>query len=148
MRDLIIDTPSMQSLWQRFSSILLTFFFWIVWFFIWTPLVTAIAWYIGLDLIYFEMFEMDGYKAMIHDFTIFLGVVTLLGGSLAVWAAYNFFRFRGVDRRAALIPVSSQEIAEYFEIKETELKKNQQAKVISVSFNDTGKIIDITNQTF
>jgi len=148
MKDLIIDAPSMQSLWQRFSSVIVTFVFWMVWFFIWIPLATAFAWYLGFDLIYFEMFEMDGYKALIDEIYRFIGVVSLLGGSLAIWAAYNYFRFRGKQRRTAQTQVSSKEMAEFFGIKEAELNENQQAKLVSVSFDNVGNIVRMTRQDF
>ena len=144
MKDLIIDTPSIQTQWQRFSSVIFTFIFWVLWFFIWIPLVTAFAWYLGFDLIYFEMFQTDGYKALVDEFFRFMRVVLLLGGSLALWAAYNYYRFRGKKRRGAPAQVSSKEMAEYFEVKEAELHENQQAKYVSVSFDETGKIIEMT----
>ena len=148
MKDLIIDAPSMQSLWQRFSSVIVTFIFWGVWFFIWIPLATAFAWYLGFDLIYFEMFEMDGYKALIDEIYRFIGVVSLLGGSLAIWAAYNYFRFRGKQRRATQAQVSSKEMAEFFGVKEAELNENKQAKLVSVSFDNVGNIVRMTRQGF
>lgn len=148
MKDLIIDAPSMQSLWQRFSSVIVTFIFWGVWFFIWIPLATAFAWYLGFDLIYFEMFEMDGYKALIDEIYRFIGVVSLLGGSLAIWAAYNYFRFRGKQRRATQAQVSSKEMAEFFGVKEAELNENKQAKLVSVSFDNVGNIVRMTRQDF
>ena len=148
MKDLIIDAPSMQSLWQRFSSVIVTFVFWVVWFFIWIPLATAFAWYLGFDLIYFEMFEMDGYKALIDEIYRFIGVVSLLGGSLAIWAAYNYFRFRGKQRRATQAQVSSKEMAEFFGVKEAELNENKQAKLVSVSFDNVGNIVRMTRQDF
>ena len=148
MKDLIIDAPSMQSLWQRFSSVIVTFIFWGVWFFIWIPLATAFAWYLGFDLIYFEMFEMDGYKALIDEIYRFIGVVSLLGGSLAIWAAYNYFRFRGKQRRATQAQVSSKEMAEFFGVKEAELNENKQAKLVSVSFDNVGNIVRMTRQYF
>ena len=148
MKDLIINAPSMQSLWQRFSSVIVTFVFWVIWFFIWIPLATAFAWYLGFDLIYFEMFQMGGYKALINEIYKFIWVISLLGGSLAIWAAYNYFRFRGKQRRTALKQVSLKEMAEFFEIKEAELNENKQAKFISVSFDDIGNIVRMTRQDF
>lgn len=145
MRDLIINTPTMQSLWQRYSSVFFTFIFWVVWFFLWIPVATAFAWYLGIDLVYFEMFEMDGYKAVIDDLFRFLVVVAVLGGSLAIWAAYNYFRFRGKDRRSEQKTITPKEIAESFEIKDSTLKKYQHAKLVSVSFDDTGKITGIND---
>ncbi len=143
MRDLIINTPSLQSLWQRYASIIFTFLFWGIWFFLWIPIVTVVAWYFGFSLVYFEMFEMGGYETAIDDFSRFLTVVALLGGSLSVWASYNYFRFRGVDRRAAQKPVTQEEIADFFEIEYLLLKKAKHANLVSVSFDEDGKIIDI-----
>ncbi len=133
----------MQSLWQRYSSVLLTFIFWVVWFFLWVPVATLIAWYFGINLVYFEMFSMDGYKAVGHDVVRFLVVVAILGSSLAIWAAYNYFRFKGKDRRKIQQSVSSKEMAGFFEIDYLMLKKYQHARMLSVSFDEAGKIIGI-----
>jgi biofilm PGA synthesis protein PgaD len=142
-RELIIDSPSMQSLWQRYSSVIITFAFWVLWFFLWVPVITAIAWYQGLHIAYFEMFEMDGFKAVIASFFTFFKVVMLLGGSLAVWASYNFFRFRGKDRRKAVMPVTVKDLADFFDLDEKRLTQLQQEKIISVSFDANGQIASI-----
>ncbi len=143
MRNLIINTPSLQNLWQRYASVLLTFIFWGVWFFLWIPIATLIAWYFGFTLLYFEMFEMGGFETATQDFIRFLIVVACLGGSLAIWASYNYLRFRGVDRRAAQKPVSQEQIGDFFKIEYSILKKAKHAKLVSVSFDEDGKIIDI-----
>ncbi len=142
-RDLILNSPSMQTLWQRYSSIIITFAFWVMWFFLWVPVITAIAWYQGIHLAYFEMFEMDGFKAVIADFFVFLKIVMLLGGSLAIWAGYNFFRFRGKERRKAVKPVSVEDLAVFFEMDVELLKQRQQEKMISVAFDANGQICSI-----
>lgn len=140
MKDLILDSPSMQTLWQRYSSVIITFVFWVLWFFLWVPVITAIAWYLGLHLTYFEMFEMDGFKAVIQDFLAFLKVVALLGGSLAVWAGYNFLRFRGKDRRKAVSPVNVEEVASYFKLDPGLVLEQQKTKLLTVTFSEEGEI--------
>ena len=75
-------------------------------------------------------------------------MVSLLGGSLAIWAAYNYFRFRGKQRRATQAQVSSKEMAEFFGVKEAELNENKQAKLVSVSFDNVGNIVRMTRQYF
>jgi len=143
MKELIINTPSMQSLWQSYSSVLITFIFWLLWFFLWVPVATAIAWYSGLHLAYFEMFEMDGFKSVIDDFLGFLQIVALLGGSLAIWASYNFLRFRGNERRKPQKPVEIEQVADYFDLDVETLKQRRKEKMITVNFDDKGKIIGI-----
>ncbi len=142
-RELILNSPSMQTLWQRYSSFIITFAFWVLWFFLWIPVITAIAWYQGIHLAYFEMFEMNGLKAVIADFFAFLKIVTLLGGSLAIWASYNFIRFKGKERRKAAKPVTIEELATFFDIDVKLLKQRQQQKMISVAFDSNGQITHI-----
>lgn len=138
MRDLIINSPSLQTLRQRYSSVLITLVFWVIWFFLWIPIITAVAWYLGFDVMYFEMFEMSGYKEVIRSFINFLIVVAILGGSLAVWATYNYLRFRGKDRRSAIKVVTPADISNYLNVDEDELKKYQHDRFVSVDFDDEG----------
>ncbi|MDP3334575.1 MAG: poly-beta-1,6-N-acetyl-D-glucosamine biosynthesis protein PgaD, partial [Methylococcaceae bacterium] len=72
MKDLIINTPSLQSIKQKYVSALFTFVFWVVWIFLWTPLVTLIGWILGVDLVIFQMIELGGYQGVVADFILFL----------------------------------------------------------------------------
>ncbi len=144
MKDLILNSPSMQSLWQRYSSVILTFIFWVLWFFLWVPVATLLAWYLGYHLVYFEMFTLQGYKQVIHDFVMFIISVAIMGGSLAIWAAYNFIRFKGNDRRTKPQTVTLEDQAEFFGIDSDLLRKYRQASYVRVSFDDNGKITDLS----
>lgn len=144
MKDLIINTPSLQSIKQKYVSALLTFAFWVVWIFLWTPLVTLIGWILGVDLVIFQMIELGGYQGVVADFILFLLCVALMGGALAIWAGYNFVRFRNVDRRTPLPPVTNSQLAEFFKVNEASLSTQQEAQCLSVSFDDDGNIIRST----
>jgi len=144
VKDLIIDTPSLQSLKQKYLSALLTFVFWVVWIFLWTPFVTLLGWLLGIDLVIFQMIELGGYQGVVADFILFLLCVAIMGGALAMWAGYNFFRFRNVDRRTPLPPVANSQLAEFFKIDMAALSKQQQSQCLSVSFDDEGNIIRCT----
>ncbi len=144
MRELIINAPSVQTLWQRSTSVIFTFVFWVVWFFLWIPLATLIAWYLGIDLVYFQMFELDGFRIVMKDFFRFIQVVGLLGGTLGLWAAYNYLRFKGREKRKALPQLSEHMLADYLGIDIEMLKGYQQERALSVKFDDSGRILAIT----
>jgi biofilm PGA synthesis protein PgaD len=144
MKDLIIDTPSLQSLKQKYLSTFLTFVFWVVWIFLWTPLITLIGWLLGIDWMYFQMIELGGYEAVANDFMYFLLYVTIMAGMLAIWASYNFFRFRNVDRRLALPPTDNSQLSEFFKVDMATLSQKQHTQCLSVSFDDEGNIISST----
>jgi len=143
MENLIINSPSMQSLWQRYSSFILTFIFWVIWFFLWVPVATLLAWYFGYHLVYFEMFTLEGYKEVIQDFISFLVIVAIMGGSLAIWATYNFMRFKGKDRRSKPQTITLQDQAEFFGVDSSLLQIYQKKDFVSVSFDEKGNIVDL-----
>lgn len=140
-RPLIIDSPSLQNLRQRYLSVTFTFVFWVIWILLWTPLITLIGWFFGLDLVYIEMIKLEGYKSVIADFGLFLICITVIGGILGIWAAYNFFRFKDLERRAALDPVNNRQLAAFFGVDPQTLTKQQKAQCLSVSFDSQGNII-------
>jgi len=70
--------------------------------------------------------------------------VALMGGALAIWARYNFVRFRNVDRRTPLPPVTNSQLAEFFKVNEAILSTQQEVQCLSVSFDDDGNIIRST----
>lgn len=142
MKPLIISTPSLQNLRQKYVSTVLTFLFWVIWIFLWTPLVTLVGWVLGLEQVYFQMVALDGYREVLKDFVLFLEWVAVMGGALAIWALYNFLRFRNVERRTALPPVTMTQQATFFRVDAEILAKHQQARCLSVSFDANGNIVE------
>ncbi|MCK9607286.1 MAG: poly-beta-1,6-N-acetyl-D-glucosamine biosynthesis protein PgaD [Methylomonas sp.] len=140
-KPLVIDSPSLQSLRQRYLSATFTFVFWVIWILLWTPLITLIGWLFGLDLVYIEMIKLEGYKGVIADFGLFLICITVIGSILGIWAAYNFYRFKDLERRAAIEPVNNRQLAAFFKIELQTLTKQQKAQCLSVSFDNQGHII-------
>ncbi len=140
-RSLVIHNPSLQSLRQKYVSRVLTFVFWLLWFFLWIPLITLIGWVAGIDIFYLEMIELEGYQEVIAEFSLFLLGVTGIGGLLGIWALYNFQRFKNVERRAAINPVNNQQLAAFFQIGESTLADLQKTRCFSLDFDPEGKIV-------
>ncbi len=113
-RSLVIHRPSLQTLRQKYVSRVLTFVFWLLWFFLWIPLITFIGWIAGFDIFYLEMIELEGYQEVAAEFSLFLLGVAIIGGLLGIWALYNFLRFKNVERRTAINPVNNQQLADFF----------------------------------
>ncbi len=143
MKPLVIDTPSVQSLRQKYISALLTFIFWVIWIFLFTPLITLLGWLLGIHLVYFQMIELEGSKAVIENFGAFLECLAAIGGSLSAWAYYNYWRFGKIDRRTQLPPVTNDQLSAFFHVEESSLSAQQENKCLSVSFDEAGNIIRI-----
>lgn len=104
-----------------------------------------IGWWAGIDLFYVHMIKLDGNQLLYKDLFFFLKWILLLSGTLAIWAAYNYFRFRKVERRMALAAVTNQELSTFFGIETIALNKQQLAKYICVRFDEKGTITEINN---
>ena len=96
---LIIEHPEWQTLRQRTLYASITLIFWMAWGYLWTPLLTFAAWAFGLTKTYEHMVTLEGYRGLLRLFGLYLLVIVCMGGSLLAWAFYNYFRFRGIERR-------------------------------------------------
>jgi biofilm PGA synthesis protein PgaD len=143
-RELIINTPSVLSLKQRTASGFLSFIFWLLWLYLWIPLLTFLGWYLGFDLVHFQIIELKQNPKFLEELIFFAKVVVLFSLAFAIWVSYNYFRFRGVDRRTQAYHVSTKQLAEHYNVNMFKLMDHQAAKYISVSFDEDG---NITNHT-
>lgn len=136
----IIDTPKLQSLRLKYSSTLITLVFWIIWFYLWVPLITLAGWWLQLKFFEQEMLIVDGLDAFLDVLPVFIAVTLALNGSLAIWALYNFIRFKGLDRRKALPPVQNDDLLQLWAISEANLTGAQTNKVSTIRISEDGDI--------
>ena len=139
-KKLIIDTPKLQSLRLKYTSTVLTMLFWIIWFYLWIPLITLFGWWFQIDTIQHHMVTLGGYRAFIDELPLLLTSIIILSSSLAIWGAYNFFRFKGVERRKAAHSVTQQDLLNTFPINEDELIDVQASNIIEIDFDQKGNI--------
>lgn len=143
-KPLIIERPDLQTPPQRVMSGMLTAAFWVVWIYLWLPLIGVLGWAFGVSRFYEEMITFDGYEALLELLDVYLKVVALLAGSLIAWAVYNWIRFRGEDRRKARAEVTTAEIAEYAGLDAAQLERWQSAQILRVEHHDDGRIAGVS----
>jgi biofilm PGA synthesis protein PgaD len=115
MKNLIIEKPDLVPLTNRIGWGLFTALFWIIWIYLWMPLITLFMWYLGFDF-YGRLFLHNSPSQLVelhHIFLLYSSVVAALGGSLLLWARTEFMRFRNVHRRAPSKAVEIEELAQY-----------------------------------
>ena len=116
MKQLIIDKPGLQSARQRVLYGSMTVLFWALWIYLWLPVLAVVGWVLGLRIAYFQMVVLNGYAGLLHLLRFYLTVIAGLGGSLLIWAYYNFFRFRGTNRRSHVPKVGVDETSRHYGI--------------------------------
>ena len=136
----IIDTPKLQTLQLKYTSTLLTLVFWVIWFYLWVPLITLAGWWFQIRFFQQEMIVVDGLDAFLEVLPTFVGVTFALTGTLGFWALYNFTRFKGIDRRRPLPPVVKEDLVALLPITEHDLNSIQSNKISTVTISENGDI--------
>ena len=140
MNPLIINRPELQSPRQRLIYPIITFIFWVLWVYIWLPLISLIAWGFGVQLFYDEMILQNGLEAIIELASTYGLVIFILGLSLISWALYNWGRFNKKERRSGARELSTEDQASYFHLNAQELAIWKESKHLVVNYNEQGEI--------
>jgi len=139
-RPLIIERPDLQSRHQRVVSTGMTVVFWGLWVYLWLPLVALLGWAFGIERFYDEMIRLEGLGRVLELLGWYALVITVLAGSLVLWATYNYLRFRGVDRRKAPHPVGLDRVAAFARVEPAQLLLWQQVRVMTILHDEDGFI--------
>ncbi len=146
MRSLIINAPDLQTMRQRFVSSFFTFLFWAIWMYLWLPLVSLVAWLVGIDLFYQQMIVQSGYQSVAALIGWFVLAVLFMAVTLLGWAGYNLLLFRGKGRRKNIKAVEAVEMANRFQVNVFQLKEWRRSKWLTIHHDDHCKIDHIDKQ--
>lgn len=138
--ELHIDAPHLLSQRRRLGDTIATGLMWILYSYLWLPLVSLLAWLLGFEFAYDVMVRaggVDALKAVLWWYGIVLASIFV---AVAVWSVVNRRRFANHDRRQNGQGVSDIEMTEYFALQHEELQTMRSARVISLSFDATGSI--------
>ena len=100
-----------------------------------------IGWALGIRIAYEEMVVKHGFDTLQAMLTTYTIVVAYLGGSLLVWAYYNFFRFHGIQRRQQRSPVTSGEQSRHYHVDPATLSTWTDARRLVMHHDAEGRII-------
>ncbi|NIR61026.1 MAG: poly-beta-1,6-N-acetyl-D-glucosamine biosynthesis protein PgaD [Gammaproteobacteria bacterium] len=143
MDDPIIEAPELQRPGQRVGSALLTLVFWAVWIYLWLPVISAVAWWLGLRTVYYEMVVLEGYASLL-DVLKWYGVI-ILAISLVMlgWSLMNLLRFRGRDQRRRVRSAAPEQVAAYFGRSASEVRAWQRAGRLVVDVDQVERIAGV-----
>lgn len=140
MTPIIIERPELQSPLQRATTRGLTFVFWVIWIYLWLPLISLLAWWAGIELFREHMLDNNGYKILFDDINWYGLVIVVSGVILVGWARYNLLRFRDRESRKNPLIVDLAAYAQHFKIDAQRLKQWQAAKRLVIHHDKHGDI--------
>jgi len=143
VKRIVINRPELQSPLQRATTRGITLVFWVIWIYLWLPLISLVAWWVGIQLFREHMLDNNGYQALFNDMHQYALTIAFIAVVLIGWARYNLLRFRDKNNRKASMHVDPAIQAEYFKIEAQQLCQWQTAKHLVIHHNNQGDITDV-----
>lgn len=134
----IIDHPERQGTARRTAYGTLTAAAWVLYFYLWLPLVTLVAWVLGArtgyDRMYLEQNAIDPFLLLA------LPVIALICGAvLLAWAEYNRARFAGKERRHAAANTGIADVATQLGADPATADTIRGARVVTITLDDQAR---------
>lgn len=118
---------------------------WAIWVYLFLPLISALAWWLGVDTFASYMLNPDD-RGYFVTLTIYLVVIAGAGLVILAWSRYNQLRFQGQDRRAAMPSVSPDMIQARFRVDRETLSQIYASKVMVLDLDPDGRIREVTTR--
>lgn len=110
---MIIDHRSSVPLHHRLGWGCVTAAFWMVWIYLWMPLVTLAAWSFG----FYQVHKYIQWEQQVIELrrllSLYSVVAAAFGGALLLWAMSEYVRFRNKRRRRPSLPVLPDDLARH-----------------------------------
>jgi biofilm PGA synthesis protein PgaD len=134
---LIIERPERQKPLQRATFALITMVAWTLWVSLWLPLLTLIAWLLGLQDIYLKLGLNHPFRAA-GDLNLVFSVALVCALTLGSWAFYNRMRFFGKQKRRANRIVDLVEMAPVLDASVDTARQLRMNRRSVIHFNGNG----------
>ena len=137
----IIDKPDFKSTGRKLSEMSITTFIWLLWLWLFLPVVNILLWMVGAETFYHTLIVDTGY---IDFFTLArrMGLtVIMVFIIMRAWGYYNYWRFGRRNKRKNLPDATPAKISEIFRLSPDEIVTLQASKEVTFSFNEEGPVI-------
>jgi len=140
----IISAPHLLSGRRQLRERAITALMWTLYAYLWTPLLSLLAWWTGLDIAYETMVENGGWEGLLGVARWYGISIGLIFVTIAVWSYSNRRRFRNKEKRQFIPPVSDQALMLRFSVGSAQLEVMREAGIIVIDLDEGGNILAVT----
>ena len=138
--ELHINKPELLSRRRRMGDAFVTGLMWMLYSYLWAPLISLVAWLLGFEFAYDVMIRSGGAyglkSVLVSFFLMVAGIVIVVTG----WSFVNRIRFANSNRRQAGDTISDESLAIAFGIGKANLRGLRSARVVKLSLDEAGNI--------
>lgn len=135
-----IQAPELLTRRQRRREIALTGLMWAIYVYLWTPLLSMLAWLVGFDFAYEVMIRAGGVDALKHVIWWYGAAVFSILVLTTSWSLSNRYRFRHKNRRTVVSGVADQALMEWFGVNDQQLARMREDRRVRIDFDPQGQI--------
>lgn len=125
---------------------IVTLLAWVVYAWLWLPVITVLAWMLGLHTSYTELWMRD-YDFDRDTFGILFTLAIVATVLLIGWAEYNRHKFSGRDRRAPAENIGPIEVAETLRTEPGIAMQLASAKSITLAMGEDARPLGVHRHT-
>lgn len=140
MRPLIIERPDLQTRLQRYGYLSVTLICWLLWLYLFVPLLSLVAWVLGATLIYQTLLQGLQVEELRAIAVSYGSGILLLAGVFVTWAFTSYLRFRDVDRRRPAGRVDDERLRRGHHLSAEELAALRSAQRLVVSADQLARM--------
>ena len=142
MTELVIDVPHLQTPGQRLATTLLSLSGWLLWGYLFLPLLFLCGWWLGVQTCSFWVNLCGGYLGLQQLLTLYGCTVVGLTFGWATWVSMDGLHHpkpRRTGNRPAAV-VTDAELSRFFVLPEQVLGECRRSRITTVEFDRDGKI--------
>ena len=145
LHDTTIQMRQMLTARQRAREAFITTALWALYGYLWLPLVSLVAWYMGLDFAYEKVIQAGGPEELILLLLWFCIVCLVSLLVVVTWSGLQHSKYKGKGERRTTAPVLDLEAErEFWRIEESLQQQMKAAKVQTVSLDDNARIVSVS----
>jgi biofilm PGA synthesis protein PgaD len=134
-----IDVPELLTARERTRDTLFTALMWLVYVYLWVPLLSFAAWALGFELAYDVMIRSGGAKTLRPALLAYLSILGLIVAVVVLWSLINRARFHNAARRKSVPAIGDEQMAAWFGIAMTALAELRASKRAAIDFDAEGR---------
>jgi biofilm PGA synthesis protein PgaD len=142
-----IDAPHLLTRKHRVRDTLLTAIIWALYFYLWLPALSLVAWLLGIEFAYDVMVRAGGVQSLSRALPWYGLVVLIIFIVITGWSASQHMRFAGKNRRAATARISDAALHQASGLTEESFGRLRDHRFVSVSFDDSGTLQSVADNT-
>lgn len=139
-KDVHIDAPQLVTERRRITDAVATAVVWVIYSYLWAPLISLIAWLLGFEFAYDVMVRAGGAEGLVTVLKFYGIVLVCIIVVVTAWSAVNRYRFADKERRRSVQNTTDEDIAAYFALPPGELEKLRGSLRANVYVAESGQI--------